>query len=42
MKHLNNLMLNFCYLVVLIIILILIKEYPSFSKNNLIKSLSGI
>lgn len=42
MNHLNNLMLYFCYLVVLIIILILIKEYPTFNKNNIIKSFDKI
>ncbi len=42
MKLLNNLMLYFCYLVILIIILILIKEYPSFNKNNIIKSFNNI
>lgn len=42
MKQLNNLILYFSYLIVLIIILIMIKEYPSFNKNNLIKSLTVI
>lgn len=42
MKQLNNLMLYFCYLIILIFILIMIKEYPSFNKNNLIKSITDI
>jgi len=42
MKQLNNLMLYFCYLIVLIFILIIIKEYPSFNKNNLMKSITNI
>ena len=42
MKQLNNLMLYFCYLIILIIILIMIKEYPSLNKNNLIKSITNI
>jgi hypothetical protein len=42
MKQLNNLMLYFCYLIVLIFILIMIKEYPSFNKNNLINSITNI
>ena len=42
MKQLNNLMLYFCYLIILIFILIMVKEYPSFDKNNLIKSITDI
>ena len=42
MKQLNNLMLYFCYLIILIFILIMIKEYPSFNKNELIKSFNNI
>ena len=42
MKQLNNLMLYFCYLIILIFILIMIKEYPSLNKNNLIKSITDI
>lgn len=42
MKQLNNLMLYFCYLIILIFILIMIKEYPSFNKNNLVKSITDI
>jgi hypothetical protein len=41
MKQLNNLMIYFCYLIILIFILIMIKEYPSLNKNDLIKSLSN-
>ena len=42
MKQLNNLMIYFCYLIILIFILIMIKEYPTFNKNDLIKSLGNI
>lgn len=42
MKKLNNLILYFCYLIILIFILIMIKEYPSFNKNNLMKSITDI
>lgn len=42
MKQLNNLLLYFCYLIILIFILMMIKEYPSFNKNNLIKSITDI
>jgi len=42
MKQLNNLMIYFCYLIILIFILIMIKEYPSFNKNDLIKSFGNI
>ena len=42
MKQLNNLMLYFCYLIILVFILIMIKEYPSFNKKNLIKSITDM
>lgn len=42
MKQLNNLLLYFCSLIILIFILIMIKEYPSFNRNNLIKSIANI
>ena len=41
MKQLNNLMIYFFYLIILIFILIMIKEYPSFNINNLKKSLGN-
>jgi len=42
MKELNNLMLYFCFLIILIMILIFIKEYPTISKNNIIKAFERI
>ena len=42
MKQLDNLILYFCYLIILILILIMINKYPSFNKNNLIKSITDI
>jgi hypothetical protein len=38
MKELNNLILQFCFLIILIFIVILMKEYPTIDKNNLLKS----
>jgi hypothetical protein len=38
MKELNNIILQFCFLIILISIVILMKEYPTVDKNNLLKS----
>lgn len=38
MKELNNLLLYFCYLIVLIFILIMIREYYSLNKNSIINA----
>ena len=42
MKRLDNLVMYFCYLFILIIILIMIKEYPTIDKNVLLTKISTI
>lgn len=42
MKELNNMLLQFCFLIILIMIVILMKEYPTINKNNLLKSFGKI
>ena len=42
MKELHNLLSQFCFLVILIMILIFIKEYPTISKHNLMFSFNKI
>jgi len=38
MKELHSLLYHVCLLIILIIILIMIKEYPSLNKNNLLEA----
>ena len=38
MKELHNMISQFCFLIILIMIVILIKEYPTINKNNLTKA----
>jgi hypothetical protein len=38
MKELHNIILQFCFLIILISIVILIKQYPSIDKKNVLKS----
>jgi len=42
MKELNNLLLYVCFLIILIIIIINIKEYPTINKNNIILAFKNI
>lgn len=39
MKELNNILLQFCFLIILIFFVILIKEYPYINKNNILQNL---
>lgn len=42
MKELNNILLQFFCLIILIMIVILMKEYPTMNKNNLLKAFEKI
>jgi hypothetical protein len=42
MKELNNIVLQFFCLIILIMIVILMKEYPTINKSNLIKAFEKI
>ena len=42
MKEVNNIIFQFFSLIILIFIVIFMKEYPTISKNNLLKSFEKI
>ena len=42
MKELNNILLQFLCLIILIMIVILMKEYPTINKNNILKAFEKI
>lgn len=42
MNELNSLLLQFCSLIILIMILIMIKEYPLINKNDILKAFGKI
>ena len=42
MKELNNILIYFCCLIVLIMILIMTREFPVFNKSNFIESFKNI
>ena len=42
MEKLNILMLHFCFLIVLIMILIFMKEFPSIDRNQILQAFGKI